>query len=96
MCVSAILAGASALGSVASAAAPFLSGIAAIKAVTKRPDRGPDPAAAQAAVDAKAAQSANARLAMRRKALTASSLVTGGGDVMSTGILNGGKPTLGG
>lgn len=95
MCVS-LMAGLAAAGSAASAAAPFLSGLAAIKALTQRPDRGPDPAQQQAAVDGKAAQSANARLAMRRKALSASALATGGGDLMSTGVLGGGKTTLGG
>lgn len=50
---------------------------------------------AQAEADANAANTSNARLAARRRALSASSLTTGA-DVMSTGMLNGGKPTLGG
>jgi uncharacterized protein HemX len=49
----------------------------------------------QADADATAAQTSNNRLAMRRRALSQSSLATGA-DVMSTGMLNGGKPTLGG
>lgn len=50
---------------------------------------------AAADADAMAAQSANSRRAARRRALSAQSLATGA-DVMSTGTLAGGKPTLGG
>jgi len=93
-----------ALAGIASAAAPIISAVGgglgivnAIKGLTsKGPAPGPSAAEQQAAVDAKATQSSNARLAARRKALSANSLVTGGtGDVMSTGILNGGRATLG-
>ena len=52
--------------------------------------------AQQQQAEATAAQTANARLAHRRRAMSSQSLVTGGGDVMSTGLLNGGRPTLGG
>jgi hypothetical protein len=46
--------------------------------------------------EAVAAGNANYRLGQRRRALSQQSLVTGAEDVMSSGILNGGKPTLGG
>jgi hypothetical protein len=52
-------------------------------------------AGAQDRSDAEAAQSSNARLAQRRRALSSQSLLTGGGD-LSSGVLGGGKPTLGG
>jgi len=49
-----------------------------------------------ARAEAVAAGNANSRLSQRRRALSQQSLVTGAEDVMSSGILNGGKPTLGG
>ena len=93
MCVSAavgwLAANAGAIGAIGSA----VGAVASLKAAGKK---GPDPAAMQAQADATAAQSSNARLAQRRKSLAGQSLLTGGGDIMSSGILNGGKPTLGG
>jgi hypothetical protein len=54
--------------------------------VAKKP---PDPAKLQAEADAKASQSANARLAARNKALASNSLLTGA-------PTDGGKTTFGG
>lgn len=82
MCIS--LAAAATAASVASAAG-------GIYAATRK---GPDAAKMQARADATAAQSANAKAAARKKALANNSLVAS--DVMSTGLLNGGRPTLGG
>lgn len=55
---------------------------------------GPTPAQNQAAADASAAQSSNAKLAERNKRRSTSLLATGAGD---TGMVqtNGGKTTLG-
>lgn len=93
MCISAaatwLATNAATIGAVGGA----LGGVAAVTNATRS---RPDPNAAQARADALAAQNANGRLAQRRKSLAKNSLVTGGSDVMSTGLLNGGKPTLGG
>jgi hypothetical protein len=82
--------------SYATTAAQVASGVAAVHQATKGSGGGPDPMKAQAQADATAAQTSNARLAQRRRAMASQSLLTGGGDVMSAGVLGGGKPTLGG
>lgn len=51
----------------------------------------------QLAAETEAAGSANARVAARRRALRNQSLMTGGGlDAGPSGVLSGGRPTLGG
>lgn len=91
MCISA-----AALLGYAATAGQVAGGLAAVKSLTSKPGGGPNAAEVQAAADARATQTANSRLAARRKALSSQSLATGGGDLMSSGVLAGGKPTLGG
>lgn len=86
MCVSAAMM--MAIASAGSAAASIYS--------ATRAGKGPDPAKEQAKADAMATQTANGRLAQRRTALRKNSLLTGGADTASSGVLGGGKPTLGG
>lgn len=51
----------------------------------------------QAEAETEAATAANARIAARRNALRNNSLMTGGGlDAGPSGVLSGGRPTLGG
>jgi hypothetical protein len=90
MCISAAVAFLSANAGAIGAGAAAVGAAGSLYSATRK---APNPAAAQARADAMAAQGSNARLAARRKALANNSLVTG--DVMSTGVLNGGRPTLG-
>lgn len=55
-----------------------------------------DAALAQARVEVQAAQSGNQRTALRRRALRANSLTTGGGEMASTGIAAVQRSTMGG
>lgn len=90
MCLSAILAA-------AVTAAPYVGAAATLhgidqsrKQANTQADRARE---AQATVDTTATQNANARLAQRRRALSANSLVT---DQSSSGMASAGRVTLGG
>lgn len=90
MCVSAILAA-------AAAAAPYVGAAATIYGIDQQRKQAnharDDAAAAQTKADTMAAQTANSRLAARRRALSANSLVT---DQSTSGMANAGRATLGG
>ncbi|MEW6706613.1 MAG: hypothetical protein AB1430_17330 [Pseudomonadota bacterium] len=83
------------VGAVVSAGAVVHSAEQQRKATHRAQDMAREEAAK---AEATATQNANARIQQRRRALSANSLITGGGssDIMSSGVLNGGKPTLGG
>ena len=91
MCVSA--ATAAVISAVVGAGAAAYSADQSRKTANRRLDQE---RALAARTEANAANTANYRLAQRRRALSAQSLATGAEDVMSSGMLNGGKPTLGG
>jgi hypothetical protein len=78
----------------AATASQVVGGIAAVRSLTK--GSGPDSGVELARTEAAAAQTANAKTAARRRALRSNSLVTPSADVMSSGLLSGGRPTLGG
>ena len=86
MCISAILTG-------RAAAAPVAGAAATIYGATQGRGARKDAASAQANADAMATQTANARLAQRRRALSANSLIT---DQSTSGVANAGRVTLGG
>lgn len=90
MCISAILAAAATAAPYATAAAALHGVEQSRKQANTQADRSRD---AQANVDTMATQTANARLAQRRRALSASSLVT---DQSSSGMTSTGRATLGG
>ena len=86
MCIAAILTG-------LAAAAPVAGAAATIYGATQGRGARKDAASAQANADAMATQTANARLAQRRRALSANSLIT---DQGTSGVANAGRVTLGG
>lgn len=85
MCISAIIAA-------AAQAAPFVAATAAVAGAVEARNARKDAAGAQAKLDTMATQTANARLAQRRRALSANSLVTD----QSSGMASTGRATLGG
>lgn len=84
MCISAAM-----LAAVGGATAGVASIYSAVEARSARKDA----AGAQARADATATQTANARLAQRRRALSANSLVS---DQSTSGMASTGRATLGG
>lgn len=86
MCLTAILAA-------AAQAAPFVAAGAAIHGVEQSRKQANHMRDAREKVDTTAAQSANARLALRRRALSSNSLVA---DQTSSGMASTGRATLGG
>ena len=85
MCISAMLAA-------AATAAPVVGAVASLYGISEARSARKDAAGAQARADTMATQTANARLAQRRRALSANSLVTD----QSSGMASSGRATLGG
>lgn len=90
MCISAILGGLAAAAPVAGVAATLYGIDQSRKTANHARD---DARSAQEKVDTTATQNANARLAQRRRALSANSLVT---DQSTSGMASTGRATLGG
>lgn len=95
MCISAVAGFLAANAGTIAAVGSAVGAVAGLKSAHDARKASREAAGAQGRADATAAQSANARTAMRRRALASQSLLTGGAD-LSSGVLGGGKPTLGG